>query len=90
MNRRQFFKRIGLATGGAAAAAVVAAVGLPALPKVKKPITSIVHDFSPWPQWRKIWGGTDWEKYRGAVLDILEETNEVLQDMKWVEGDKYK
>jgi len=94
MNRRIFFKKMGLVGGGAAA--TVATLGLPALPK--KGI------------WRKLYGGrpaTLLELYGGrpttlldlaevtdpdgsiaAVIEILNETNEVLDDMSRLPGGK--
>ena len=83
MNRRIFFKKMGLVGGGAAA--TVATLGLPTLPK--KGI------------WRKLYGGrpttlldlaevTDPDGSIAAVIEILNETNEVLDDMSRLPGGK--
>ena len=79
ITRREFFRKFRTATVGGA------------LPKPKpwKTYTrykgGFIHGL-PTLTWRKIYGGTDWAKRNDALIRIMEETNEILDDMEQIEG----
>jgi len=85
MNRRNFFRalKVGLAGG------VALAAGLPVLPKAT---SSILPLLSGWrglgnnPTLSELARAIDPDKTVKEAIDILNETNEVLADMDWVEG----
>tara|TARA_Y100000310_G_scaffold321537_1_gene379278 strand:+ start:142 stop:444 length:303 start_codon:yes stop_codon:yes gene_type:complete len=94
ITRREFFRKFRTATVGGAAAIGIAALGLPVLSALPKPKPwktytrykgGFIHGL-PTLTWRKIYGGTDWAKRNDALIRIMEETNEILDDMEQIEG----
>lgn len=92
MNRRKFFKRVGLVISGAAAAAGVAIVGLPILPalaktwKVSTPWRGGLIDLRAIARLSEPF----FKERAKNIGTLIQETNDILADMKWKEGDKYK
>ncbi len=80
MNRRDFFKRLGLVAGGAAAVAVLPKVSLPKIPLPNKAIRHRVLS----PEFRKLNRGIT--RSSQEICDILNEPNELFHGLEWRYG----